>query len=130
MAADLPCPNPACIYVFPGDVVRGARMVSCPRCGTKFQFGAVAVPSGISPPEPIQHLTAQPMVAAVAENPVATADAGALSLSGDALSRRTQRRGQWRVRTRRVVAALVFTAGLAGGVAGVWWLVQQLPSHS
>jgi hypothetical protein len=36
----VPCPNPACTAVFRPESLRGASKLTCPRCGTAFEFRA------------------------------------------------------------------------------------------
>ena len=36
----LACPNPTCTHVFAADAIKGAESLTCPRCGTTFQFRA------------------------------------------------------------------------------------------
>ncbi|MBY0525025.1 MAG: hypothetical protein K2R98_16590 [Gemmataceae bacterium] len=50
MVNGLPCPNPTCTHVFPPAAVAGAAALTCPRCGTLFQFRSVAAPAYPAPP--------------------------------------------------------------------------------
>jgi hypothetical protein len=48
-----PCPNPTCAHSFGLDAIKGASSLTCPRCGTMFQFRsqpAAAPPSPVRPP--------------------------------------------------------------------------------
>jgi hypothetical protein len=49
MPASFPCLNPTCSQVFQQDQIRGKASLTCPRCGTVFQFRAESPPT---PPPP------------------------------------------------------------------------------
>ncbi len=55
MPISFPCPNPACTQVFSPQDVRGVTSLTCPKCGSVFQFGARR-PAGpkipLNPPRP------------------------------------------------------------------------------
>jgi len=53
MPTGLACPNPICSHVFPPSVI-GTASLSCPRCGSVFQFRAGGPPiASAEPPPPI-----------------------------------------------------------------------------
>jgi hypothetical protein len=58
MPNGFPCPNPVCTQVFPADAVKGAAALTCPRCGTVYQFrtapplASPAAPRPAPPPPP------------------------------------------------------------------------------
>ncbi len=51
MTEPLPCPNPGCTALFPPEALRHGSRFTCPRCGTQFQLGAVAVPAATADAE-------------------------------------------------------------------------------
>lgn len=67
MPLSFPCPNPACTQVFSPQDVRGVTSLTCPKCGTVFQFRAGAAPS--TPPA---RPAAKPAAPAAPAVPVAT----------------------------------------------------------
>lgn len=66
MANGFPCPNPTCTHVFPPASVTGAMALTCPRCGTVFQFRSgppapPVQPAGATPPRaPLPPAPARP----------------------------------------------------------------------
>jgi hypothetical protein len=52
MPTGFPCPNPTCLHVFPPEAVQGADALTCPRCGTRFQFRATPPAARPDPPRP------------------------------------------------------------------------------
>jgi hypothetical protein len=49
MINGFPCPNPSCKHVFPPAAVKGVAALTCPLCGTVFQFRAPAAPPAKGP---------------------------------------------------------------------------------
>src|SRR5262249_26713329 len=51
MPNGFPCPNPSCSHVFTATTIAGTGSLTCPRCGTVFQFrpGAQAPPRETAP---------------------------------------------------------------------------------
>src|SRR5436309_3351439 len=44
MPETFPCPNPVCTQVFSPEDVRGVSSLTCPKCGTVFNFGTGGAP--------------------------------------------------------------------------------------
>jgi hypothetical protein len=59
MANGFPCPNPTCAHVFPQNSVAGVAALTCPRCGTLFQFRSGPAAAAPPPPRPA---TGSPLV--------------------------------------------------------------------
>lgn len=55
MSNGFPCPNPSCTQVFPPEAVKGATALTCPRCGTVYQFRNPAAdrPRPVPPRPPV-----------------------------------------------------------------------------
>src|SRR5262245_44060921 len=131
MAASLPCPNPDCPHVFPPDVVKEAINLTCPRCGTCFQFRAATRSPTSSPSIPIALPVAPasppatiPIAAPVASP--AEQSANPFAVTSDALPVLPRRRKRARqLVVRRVAVVIVLVAAAAGGGFGVWWLLEH-----
>jgi hypothetical protein len=52
MPSQLPCPNPACKYVFSAKEIQAAELVKCPKCGRAFRFRQSQAPSAPPPTAP------------------------------------------------------------------------------
>lgn len=50
MSHALKCPNPSCPFLFDPTRVPPGAVLTCPRCGMRFQLGPAAGPAGIAPP--------------------------------------------------------------------------------
>jgi hypothetical protein len=71
MANGFPCPNPTCQHVFSPEAVKGAASLTCPRCGSIFQFRPRAVgPTAPAPRPQPKPSTAQASPARVKAPPV------------------------------------------------------------
>jgi hypothetical protein len=129
MTKGFACPNPACTHVFPAAAVAGASVLTCPRCGTVFQFqsGAPAVASGTPSQPPARPRSSRaPTLATPVVPPRGHAspppgmDLGDVDLLSPAsIRRRTARpsRGLWK-------AALVLLVLVAAGAGAVYLAVH------
>ncbi len=146
MPDGFPCPNPTCTQVFPPDAVKGAAALTCPRCGTVYQFRSPAPekkpaaparqtrhhrspPKTFHPPPPPPVAPPVPIApVAPLAYPAAQAPAPHLHLEDSServLSRRSRRRrGGW---VKLLVGLLVFLVAAGGIALGVYLLVQNLP---
>jgi hypothetical protein len=62
MPSTLPCPNPTCTHVFSPQDVRGVTSLTCPKCGSVFQFRAGAAPATPPPRKAAPPVAAPPAV--------------------------------------------------------------------
>ncbi len=70
MPNGFPCPNPTCTQVFPADTVKGASALTCPRCGTVYQFrNSSAAPSKSGSPRQARPSAGKAVPAAPAKSP-------------------------------------------------------------
>lgn len=76
MSTSLPCPNPTCTHVFTAAAVTGAGSLSCPLCGTVFEFRAGTSSAPPTVPRPTSPASAAPVRTAV--SPKETMPAGPL----------------------------------------------------
>ncbi len=122
MPPHFPCPNPACTQVFAPADVRGATSLTCPRCGTVFQFRAgaakpkAAAPSPLTKPRP-----AVPLATPVRdERPIVEPPDDAPIVKRPARRRPARSRSSGRL----LVLGVVF-AVLLGGAAATYFLLRE-----
>ena len=124
MPSTLPCPNPSCTHVFTPQDVRGATSLTCPECGTVFQFRAGARPTPPSrkaapaaPPAPPRSVPVARPVAAEPE-PVISAP--------DRVRRGSQRISRGRGADRRwVIVSFVICLLLLVAAGGAGWTFRD-----
>ena len=144
MSNGYPCPNPACTHVFAPDSIKGVAAVSCPLCGTVFQFRNVATapkkpapfppPSlpaaSVPPPPPPPHRPAPPPVPRTLQvEPVAPRSVAsnlafdAPTSTPSARTKKKRRRGNG----SKYVAAAVFLLLIGGAVGAFFYFRDSIP---
>jgi hypothetical protein len=69
MSPTFPCPNPTCTQVFSTQDVRGVSSLTCPKCGTVFNFGTAPAPAPPRPAKPAASPRTPPKPAPAAKAP-------------------------------------------------------------
>lgn len=128
MAAGFPCPNPACEHVFAPEVVKRATTLVCPLCAARFQFrAATAPPPSVPVADPVEEVPprhAIPAAVPIARPVEIASNPFSLTTAAVTLAPPRPKRGR-RLTWSRVGVIMVLGAAVAGGAAGVLWLLQH-----